>query len=111
MHFDRHTKERLGLLDYDSLININVIRFDPHSGIPHRKMILRLAEKAIDNHEKFITLVTLRRPATSERVIADFYNIDWNLIVEVAYSEDEISLERKRKIWEKLGFHFDVVRV
>jgi len=111
LHFDKQTKYRLGLLDYDSLANINVVRFDSNSGIQHRKMILRLVEKAIDNHERFITLATLRRPATSEQVIADFYNIDWNLIVEVAYSEDEKSLERKRKIWEQLGFHFDIVRV
>lgn len=44
-------------------------------------------------------------------LIADFYNIDWNIVVEVVDSERDDSVERKRRIWEKMGFHFDTVEV
>lgn len=111
MYFDRQTKERLALLDYNSLMNVNVVRFDPASGLNHRKAVLRLAEKAMENRERFITLAKLNRPSFAEPLIADFYNVDWNLIVEVADAEKGDSLERKRKLWERLGFHFDIVRV
>lgn len=111
MYFDKRTKERLAFFDYDSLTHINVVRFDPNSALVHKRAILRLAEKAMENHERFITLVKLNRPTFAEPMVADFYNIDWNLIIEVANSEKEESIRKKRKIWEKLGFHFDSIRV
>ena len=42
---------------------------------------------------------------------ADFYNIGWNMVYEVADSEDQASIARKEKLWSSLGFHFQAIRI
>ena len=107
--FDKNTKLRLAKFDLASRASVNMIRFDPASGLNHKKGVIGLAQEALQRGEHFITRARLDPRACGEELVADFYNIDWNTVHEVADSENKKSIERKEKLWRSLGFHFQVV--
>lgn len=104
--FDLNTRRRLEKFDIPTRLSIDVIRFDPTSGLRHRKQVIRLAQEALERGEHFLTMARLDERACGEALVADFYNIDWNTVHEVADSEGRESIERKARLWRSLGFHF-----
>jgi len=108
MKFDKRVKMMLDKLDLSSRMNIDTVRFDPTSGIEHRKEIIKLAQEAVENGEHFITRARLNNGAYPSAV-ADFYNIDWNTVYEVTDTEPAESIQRKGRIWRNQGFHFEVI--
>jgi len=97
------------MFDLSSRLNINVIRFDPSSGLKHRQAVIHLAQAALESGEPFITRARLDPRFCGRELVADFYNIGWNTVYEVADSEERASIERKEKIWRSLGFHFQAL--
>jgi hypothetical protein len=104
--FDRNTRVRLNRFDLVSRVNVDVIRFDPNSGLHHKAEVIRLAQEALEQGEHFITRARLDPRVCGEELVADFYNIDWNTVYEVADTEGHKSLDRKARLWRALGFHF-----
>jgi len=109
LNWDKRTRDRLKKFDIGSRLNMDVIRFDPNSGIEHREQILRLAQEAIENGEHFLTRARLDNGYLKDALVADFYNIDWNTVYEVIDTEPDESIERKARIWRSQGFYFEVI--
>lgn len=114
MTLTRTEIDTLEKFDLPSKRHINCIRFDAQSGQLHRRYILQLAEEAMAIGHNFLTRARLEThsdsPFSKEKIVADFVDLSTGEVCEVAVSEGEKSLERKRKIYEKYGLGMLIIR-
>lgn len=105
--------EKLQLFDLATRRHCGCIRFDPKSGDKHRDKVIDLCKEAIRNQHEFLTRARLDSLKFKrwEVLCADFVDLTDNIIREVADSESDENLEKKRLVWESLGFSFSAIRV
>ena len=86
---------------------INDIRYSSNEGEKHRKKKEEICAELRAQNLSYITEATFIK----NELKADVFSLEQFLIIEIADTEEESSLERKRKEYEKLGLDFKVVRV
>ena len=100
-------KRQLKLFDWASRQHRNSVIFDTASGKAHRLAIMDFCKDCIKNEVTFYTRMRLMHtPFHKDQLIADIYLPESNAIIEFIDSETNASIERKRRIWTKLGFTF-----
>ena len=72
---------------------------------------MELCADAIEAGHHFLTRAHLDSWLPSERLCCDFCDLDEGKIVEIAFSEKDESLERKKAVWENKGFEYETKRI
>lgn len=105
--------ESLRFFDSVTRRRIGHIVFDPSSKMPHREAVIDLCKEAMRKGHPFVTYARLSetRFRRWEVKVADFIDLEENLVVEIADTESDKSLEKKRLFWEDLGFDFVAKRI
>ena len=103
----RRELDTLDKFEFASARHVNCVRYDARSKGPHREMVRRLCEEAVDDEHNFLTRARLQlqteNPFSKDRLVADFVDLTTGEVVEVAVSESKKSLDRKEKIYNKYG--------
>jgi hypothetical protein len=99
-------KKQISKFDFETIRNEGQIRFDRKSGQWHKDKLIDLCQDAMKNGNQFFT----RARHYKSGKVADFYNVPFNTVIEIADSESDESLRDKQVFWEKEGFNFNIIK-
>jgi len=92
--------------DYISRGHVGCIRFSHGESPEHRKLKIKICEYYFDLGMEFLT----EAKVLDKPFIADVVILDIEKILEIKVSESRKSIDRKKKICQRLGLNFEVER-
>lgn|SRR3990167_11230490 len=108
----RYRNEIARNFDSRDRFHVNEVRFDPASGAEHKIAVMDFFfEHHITQGHHVLTRAHIDTQKRTERLCADACCLDCALVHEVAKSEGDESLERKKKIWEEKGLSYETERI
>lgn len=99
--------EQIQKFDFETQRNEGQIRFDRKSGLKHKMMLIQMCKDFIERQKPFFT----RARHKESDMVADFYDIEWNEVVEIQDSEADESIARKKAFWTAQNYGFRVVKL
>lgn len=97
--------------DQADRIRVNVIRFDHISTWKHNKEVILFCMEHMEQGHDILTRARLHKTDLRKRLCADAVCLQCGIVCEIAFTEKEESLQRKREIWTREGFYFEAKRV